>query len=212
MLRNHCGIAHFLTCFVIFLKKIWYLIYCELNWIFFWDFDVHRSKFKYLTSFSSVQFNELNNWIERRSFFIQFNKPAFCQCDKRELASKQTYKKLLKATPHSPLSDSWQTWKAWSHFHKKFFPLIPGKTLGHLGGSLKLQPLGQISEDAQSGWLACSIFSMKITGIKLILIFPNKGTNICPVQLEGINCRYKHSRNSGIQSFSHRMTLRRASI
>ncbi len=29
-----------------------------------------------MTSFSSVQFNELNYLIERRSFFIEFNKPV----------------------------------------------------------------------------------------------------------------------------------------
>ncbi len=54
-----------------------YLIYYKLNWIFFSDFNVQRSTFKFWISFSSVQFNEPNNWFERRSFFIQFNKPGY---------------------------------------------------------------------------------------------------------------------------------------
>ncbi len=61
MLKN---IFRFLTSiFKRYFFKLLNLIYCELNWIYFLDFDVQRSTFKVLTSFSSVQFNELNNWL-----------------------------------------------------------------------------------------------------------------------------------------------------
>ena len=68
LLKNNSILGCLKANFLAYFGTFWPFICCELNWVYILDFNVQRSAFKILTSFSSVQFNELYNWIERRSF------------------------------------------------------------------------------------------------------------------------------------------------